>query len=70
METPELLLSALFVSAGLFSLISSVLNFDWFFNSRRAATFVSMFGRTGARVFYGLLGLGLVVCGAIIFLGK
>jgi hypothetical protein len=34
-------------------------------NSRKARPFVQVFGRTGARVFYGLLGAGLVVGGAL-----
>jgi hypothetical protein len=45
--------------AGLFSIVASILNWDWFFNNRRARIFLKMFGRTGARVFYIILGLFL-----------
>ncbi len=45
--------------AGLFSIVASILNWDWFFNHRRARIFLKMFGRTGARVFYIILGLFL-----------
>ncbi|MFM9329457.1 immunity 17 family protein [Paenibacillus mesotrionivorans] len=45
--------------AGLFSIVASILNWDWFFNHRQARIFLKMFGRTGARVFYTILGLFL-----------
>jgi small neutral amino acid transporter SnatA (MarC family) len=45
--------------AGLFSIVASILNWDWFFNHRRARIFLKMFGRTGARIFYTILGLFL-----------
>ncbi|MDH6306876.1 hypothetical protein M2459_003497 [Parabacteroides sp. PF5-5] len=67
METSELLVLAIFVLAGLFSFVSSLLNFDWYFNSRKAATVVRLLGRGGARIFYGLLGLGLIVAGILFF---
>ncbi len=56
------------VLAGLFSLISSFLNWDFFFNSRKAHFFVMIFGRTGARIFYGLLGFILFGAGIVGFL--
>lgn len=65
----EYFVFGIFIFAGLFSLVSSILNFDWYFNNRRAATIVSWFGRTGARIFYGLLGIALIVAG-ILFLIK
>lgn len=64
----EILLLAIFILAGSFALVSSVLNFDWYFNSRKAATFVNIFGRTGARIFYGLLGIALIVAGTYFYL--
>ncbi len=46
--------------AGLFSIVASIFNWDWFFENRKARLFVSLFGRTGARVFYIILGLFVV----------
>lgn len=49
--------------AGILSIIASILNWNWFFENRRAYIFVKMFGRKGARVFYSLLGLFLFFIG-------
>lgn len=57
------------VICGVFSICGAVLNWDWFMNNRRARFFVSIFGRNGARMFYGLLGSALVVVGFLLALG-
>lgn len=64
----EYFVLGIFILAGSFALISSIFNFNWYFNSRKAAGIVSTFGRTGARIFYGLLGLALIVAGIVFFL--
>jgi len=51
------------IGAGAFSVICAAADFDWFMNNRKAAFFVAMFGRNGARVFYVVLGLGLIGLG-------
>jgi hypothetical protein len=53
------------MAAGAFSICGAAYDWDLFMNSRKARPFVQVFGRTGARVFYGLLGAGLVVGGAL-----
>ncbi|MDR1557539.1 MAG: immunity 17 family protein [Tannerellaceae bacterium] len=68
MKTSEYLVLAIFVVAGLISLIAAIFNFDWYFQSRKASTFVNWFGRNGARVFYGLLGLALITAGILFLL--
>ncbi|WP_321571508.1 immunity 17 family protein [Parabacteroides goldsteinii] len=40
-------------------------NFDWYFETSGATTFVNKFGRKGARIFYALLGLALIGCGTL-----
>jgi len=55
--------SILFVFAGLFSIAGAILDWEWFLTSRRAVMFVRLLGRTGARIFYALLGLFLVGLG-------
>jgi putative flippase GtrA len=68
MDFSQLFLIALFILVGLFSITSSVLNSEWFFSSRKMATYVRLFGRTGARVFCVLLGIGLIVAGTYFYL--
>lgn len=57
------------VAAGGFSIAGAVFDWDFFMNSRRARLFVHLFGRMGARIFYGLLGAALVVVGLASTLG-
>ena len=59
----NLLLEIFIFGAGIFSIVSSIFNFDFYFESRKARFFVSIFGRNGARVFYGILGLFLIILG-------
>ncbi len=59
----------LIVGAGLFSIAGAVCDWDFFINSRKARLFVSMFGRTGARIFYGVLGFAILILGTLITLG-
>ena len=57
------------VAGGIFSICGAVFDWEFFINSRKARFFVAIFGRTGARVFYGILGLVIVVFGSLIALG-
>ncbi|MDE6091713.1 MAG: immunity 17 family protein [Ruminococcus sp.] len=61
------LMVVIVILAGAFSLLASVKNWDWYFNNRRARPFVRIFGRTGARIFYGLLGIFIIVVGVVAF---
>ncbi len=61
------LMFVIIILAGVFSLLASVKNWDWYFNNRRARPFVRIFGRTGARIFYGLLGIFIIVVGVVAF---
>lgn len=63
MEPSEYFILVLFIALGLFSLIAALLNLDWYFKTSSAMTFVNQLGRTCARWFYALLGLGLIACG-------
>ncbi len=55
------------IAAGAFSLLGAVMNWEWFFRARKSATIDKIFGRTGARIFYGILG-GILVAGGIWFM--
>jgi hypothetical protein len=54
------------VFGGAFSLAGAIQDWDFFMESRRARLLVSMFGRDGARVFYGLVGVILIVGGVVV----
>ena len=58
----ERFLPFLIIACGLFSLVCAVMNWDWFMNHRKAKFMISLLGRTGARIFYSVL--GLFICGA------
>ena len=55
--------SIFFVLAGLFSFAGAVFDWEWFMTNYRAAAFVRLLGRNGARVLYALLGVFLAVLG-------
>ncbi|EAZ93140.1 immunity 17 family protein [Crocosphaera chwakensis] len=57
------------IAAGIFSLCGAILNWDWYMNHRKARFLVRIFGRGGARVFYGVLGLGLIILGGLLLFG-
>lgn len=63
MEPSEYFILALFIGLGVFSIVAAAFNFDWYFQTSGAMTFVRRFGRGGARIFYALLGVALIVCG-------
>lgn len=68
MEPSEYFILLLFILLGLFSLIAAIRDLDWYFQTSGAMTFVKWFGRKGARIFYGLLGLGLITSGVMGFM--
>ncbi|MCB9245482.1 MAG: immunity 17 family protein [Flavobacteriales bacterium] len=51
------ILGVLVIGAGVFSLLASLFNWEFFFTNYRARFFVKLFGRQGARIFYSLLAL-------------
>jgi hypothetical protein len=58
-----------FMAAGAFAICGAVFDWDFFMNSRKAALLVRFLGRNGARVFYGLLGAGIVTIGVLMAAG-
>jgi hypothetical protein len=57
------------VAGGLFSVCGAVFDWDFFFNNYRARPIVAMLGRTGARVFYALLGAAIMILGILLATG-
>ena len=54
-----------FLAVGVFSVCAGLFNWEWFMNARKARFVVRVFGTNGARIFYGLLGAGLIVLGVL-----
>ncbi len=59
----------IFVAIGLFALCGAGFDWEWFMNHRKARFLTAIFGRTGTRIVYGILGGGLVVFGFLVALG-
>ena len=59
---------ALIMAGGVFTIWGAVANWDWFFNDQKAEMLVSMFGRGGARIVFGLLGVFILVAGVLLLL--
>lgn len=62
-------LGLIFVAAGLFSALGAVMDWDWFMNHHKARFMTTLLSRNGARAFYVILGLGLVVFGILMAAG-
>ena len=59
------LLGLLFVGIGLFTIAGAWFDWDWFMNARKARFMVKILTRNGARIFYGCLGIALLVFGIL-----
>ena len=60
----------LLIGGGLFSIAGAVFNWDWFMDyNRKSRLIVSLFGRTGGRIFYALIGVTITVFGSLFAVG-
>ncbi len=66
METPDLIVFIIFLIIGVIAIAASVFNWDWFFNSNGAAMIVQFLNRKGARIFYGMTGVAIVIVGFVL----
>ena len=57
------------IAVGIFTLCGAYFDWDWFFNARNPRFFVNIFTRKGARIFYALVGIALIVFGLIVLTG-
>jgi len=62
-------LGLLFIAFGIFAMAGAICDWEWYMNSRKARGLVKLFGRTATRVFYTILGLGLLVFGVLMTFG-
>ena len=65
----ETILYIAVIISGLVTLLGAVLNWQGMYKSRRAKSIVSFLGLTGARIFYGVLGLFIFVVGILALIG-
>jgi immunity protein 17 of polymorphic toxin system len=65
----EWIYGSVIAACGAFSAAGALCDWDWFVNHRKAWLFMKLFGRTGTRGIYLVLGLGLLVLGVLIALG-
>ena len=59
-----------FMLIGLFSLIASIKDWNFFFGSLKAKWVVNIIGRNGTRILYGILGIVIIIVGILAILGK
>lgn len=59
----------LLVAIGAFVACAAGFDWDFFMNNYKARGVVWLFGRNGARIFYGLIGVGFIVGGLLVAVG-
>ncbi len=64
------ILGGVFIASGLFSLIASIKNWNFFFQGFKTRWITSIIGRNGARIFYGILGIAIIIVGLLAFIGR
>lgn len=61
------IVAALFFVCGTLSLLASLLGWSWFFETNNVRPFVKWFGKGGARLFYAIVGCGMLWASYTIF---
>jgi Immunity protein 17 len=62
-------LDLILIAVGVFALCGAAFEWEWFMNHHKARFVSAILGRIGARIFYALLGIGLIVFGVLSALG-
>ncbi len=65
MTSSDVLVGSVAIGVGIFILSTSVFNWDWYYELRKAKWIESVCGRQRARVLFALLGLFLVTLGTL-----
>lgn len=66
--TAHYIIQVVFVLVGILSLLASVLNWEWFFTAQNSQFIVKTLGRTKARIFYAILGIGMIAAGIYFYM--
>jgi len=53
----EILIQILFMAIGIYSVLGAYFEWNFFYNSRKAQRVVNLFGRSGAKIFYIVVGV-------------
>lgn len=53
----EVIFAIIIIGLGFLYLVSTVRNWDWFMNTYKARHVVDSFGKNGARIVYGFIGI-------------
>lgn len=61
----SLVFGSLFMAIGLFSIIGALANWDYLIHHIKTKLLLKLIGRTGARIFYVVLGLALFLIGLL-----
>jgi hypothetical protein len=61
----EVMVGLVATAVGAFSCAGAIGDWDWFMNNYRARPLVRLFGRPRARIFYGILGVGIALLGVV-----
>ncbi|MBI3134314.1 MAG: hypothetical protein HYZ14_06510 [Bacteroidetes bacterium] len=69
MQPKEIFVTILCIGGGIFVILASTYNWNFFFENRKARIFLALFGRTGARIFYIIVGFFLFFCAYKIITG-
>ncbi len=60
----------LMIGVGALIFIASLTNWEWFFKQRRAQMMINWMGRSGARIFYAILGAFFAAFGWMVLSGR
>ncbi len=61
----SIIFSILLFAIGLFSVIISIANWDYFLKPKKGTTVIKLFGRSGTRIEYMLFGLLIMSAGVV-----
>lgn len=64
----QYIVQGIFAIAGIISLLTAILDWDWFFTAQNTQFVVQNVGRRQARWFYGVLGMILIGTAVFFFL--
>ncbi len=63
--TENIIVGTLFILIGAFCLACVFFNWNWYWSNSRAVKLVKMISKKGAQIFYGVLGIFLIIAGLI-----
>ena len=65
----DMFVGSVAMALGAFVASAAIFNWEWYYQLRKPRWVESLWGRTAARIIFAILGLGLMVLGAVIAIG-